>query len=59
MIENKEIGLKIAESEEEALIHETIKATKKRIREMELAIDLDKIVLSYLEGKISNLNDED
>lgn len=48
MIEDKELGLKIAESPREAMIHKALEATEKRIEELELGLELDKVILEYL-----------
>jgi hypothetical protein len=50
MIEEKEIGLKIAESPREKLIHEAIEAAKTRILSTELGLELEKNGLAYLES---------
>ena len=51
MIENKELGIKIAESPREALITQTIEATKSRILQLELSLELEKAGLEYLENR--------
>jgi len=51
MIEDEELGLKIAENEEEAIIKDTIEQFKKRIPQQELALEIDKMVLDYLYKK--------
>jgi hypothetical protein len=51
MMENEEIGLKVAENEEERILEDTINSFKKRIPASELALEIDKVVLSYLETK--------
>lgn len=48
MIENEELGLKVAESPREALIKNAILATEQRILQMELGLDLEKNALKYL-----------
>jgi len=49
MIENKELGLKIAEDPREALIHDTIENTKKRLDQLRLTLELEENALTYLE----------
>jgi len=53
MIENEELGLKIAESPREKLIAETIEATKEKILQFELNVELQKQGLAYLESLIN------
>jgi hypothetical protein len=48
MIEDEELGLKIAESPREALIAETITNVEKAILSSELNLELQKQGLSYL-----------
>ena len=55
MIKHKKLGLKIAESPEEALIEEALKATEKRLREMKLSIELDEVVLEVLKIKAKSV----
>ena len=50
MIENKELGVKIAENPREVLIESTIENTKNRILQVELSLELEKQGLAYLEG---------
>ena len=50
MIENKELGVKIAENPREALIARTIENTKNRILQLELSLELEKTGLNYLES---------
>jgi len=50
MIENKELGVKIAENPREALIARTIENTKNRILQIELSLELEKAGLQYLEN---------
>ena len=50
MIENKEMGLKIAENPREALVTQTIENTKNRILQLELSLELEKTGLNYLES---------
>jgi hypothetical protein len=51
MIENEELGLKVAENEQEAILNETIKSFEKRIPQSELALEIDRVVLDHLQGK--------
>lgn len=48
MIENEELGLKVAENPREALIKETISATEKRIIETELTLECQRDGLRFL-----------
>lgn len=50
MIEDKELGLKVAENPREALITQTIENTKNRIVQTELALELEKQALTFLEN---------
>lgn len=50
MIEDKELGLKVAENPREALIHESIETAKKSILDLELTLELKKNALSFLES---------
>jgi hypothetical protein len=50
MIVDEELGLKIAESPREKLIHDTIENTKNRILQLELSLELEKNGLNYLEN---------
>jgi len=49
MIENKEIGLKIAENPREHLVTQATENTKQRILQMELGLELERNTLKYLE----------
>ena len=49
MIEDKELGVKIADTPREKLIIETIERTKNRILELELTLELERNGLIYLE----------
>ena len=49
MIENKELGVKIAENPRETLIIGTIENTRNRILQLELSLELEKNGLKYLE----------
>jgi len=51
MIEDKELGLKIAENPREALVKKTIELVKERILQMELSTELEKNALKYLESQ--------
>jgi hypothetical protein len=48
MIENKELGLKIAESPREKLVAQAIEAAESRILSTELSLELEKSALIYL-----------
>jgi len=50
MIEDKDLGIKIAENPREELIHNTIQNTKNRILQLELSLELEKNGLKYLES---------
>lgn len=50
MMENKELGIKIAESPREKLIEEALEAAKSRILTTELSLELEKNALTYLES---------
>ena len=50
MIEEKELGLEIAETPREALIKELIDNTKKRILQLQLTQELEENGLKYLES---------
>lgn len=52
MIEDKELGLKVAVNPEEELVIKTIEATKKRILEDELVLKIEKNSLEFLENLI-------
>jgi hypothetical protein len=54
MIEEKSLGLKIAESPKEAFIENAIKQTEARIMQEELGLEIDKVVLKYLKEKKAN-----
>jgi len=51
MIENEELGLKVAENVNEAILEETIKQFEKRIPQEELAIEMDRVILEHLKAK--------
>jgi hypothetical protein len=51
MIENEELGLKVAENDYEAILEETIKSFEKRIPQSELALEIDRVVLEHLNKK--------
>lgn len=50
MIEDKELGLKIATNPREELIEKTIKATEDNIIQTELTLELQKDGLRYLKS---------
>ncbi len=52
MIENKEMGIEIAENPKEKLILETIKNSKDTILRMELQLELQKSGLKFLEEQL-------
>lgn len=54
MIEDKSLGVEIAESPREALIKSTIENTKHRILQLELSLELNKNELKYLQELSSN-----
>ena len=49
MIEDNDLGVKVAENPREALITSTIANTKNRILQMEVGLELEKNALKYLE----------
>jgi len=49
MLEDKELGIKIAESEREKLIEELKENSKKRILQLELTLELEKNAAQFLE----------
>lgn len=49
MIEDKDLGLKIAENPRESLIHDSIETAKKSILDLELTLEIKKVALAYLE----------
>ena len=51
MIEDKEDGIKVAESKEEALVSETIQRVEKGIAAQKLQLELDQVVLKHLQSK--------
>ena len=51
MIEDKETGMKLAESKEEALETKAIEKIENAIREMKFQIELEQVLLDYLKGK--------
>ena len=52
MIEDKENGIKIAENPREALVQRAYEASKQRIEQEEFTLELDKVVLKYLESQL-------
>jgi len=53
MLENEELGLKVAENEEEAFWQEIIDSTKKDIERLEKLLKFNKAVLELAENKIN------
>jgi hypothetical protein len=51
MIENEELGLKVAENGFEAILEDTINQFEKRIPQSELALEIDRVVLEHLKKK--------
>jgi hypothetical protein len=51
MIEDKDKIFKIAESPKEALVTTAIQNSERRLLEMELSIELEKVVLEYLNNR--------
>jgi len=51
MIENEELGLKVAENGFEAILEDTISSFEKRIPQSELALEIDRVVLDHLKKK--------
>jgi hypothetical protein len=51
MIENEELGLKVAENKSEALIVETIEQFEKAVVKDELNLELDQVILAHLKAK--------
>lgn len=49
MIEDKELGLKVAENPREALIKEAIENTKKRVIELKLTLEMQENSILFLE----------
>ena len=49
MLEDEELGIKIAESEREKLIEELKENSKKRILQLELTLELEKNAAQFLE----------
>lgn len=48
MIEDKDLGLKIAENPREALINESIETAEKSILDLELTLELKRNALKFL-----------
>lgn len=48
MITDEKLGVKIAESPREELVHETINSTERRILQTKLALELEENALKYL-----------
>jgi len=51
MIEDETDKIKIAESKEEALLRNTIESTETRIRQAELELEINYVVLDFLKNK--------
>ena len=51
MIEDKKLGLKIAENPKEALLENAIKHTEQEILQQEFGIEINKVVIDYLKKK--------
>ena len=52
MIEDKELGLKVAENPEEALLRNTLEISEKHLRETKLGLELEEVVIKYLKKKL-------
>lgn len=50
MIEDKELGLKVAENPREALIKQVLENTQQRILQTELTLELEKHALEFLKN---------
>jgi hypothetical protein len=50
MIEDKKLGIKIAENPRDKLIEEALEAAKSRILHTELSLELEKNAKTYLEN---------
>lgn len=48
MIEDEKLGLKIAESPEEAMRENALKSAEQRIREITFSLELENVILEYL-----------
>ena len=55
--ENGEVIADISLSEEEALIKKALKNTEERIRQQELALELDKVIRDYLDNKAKTMEE--
>ena len=51
MKEFKEVGMKVADNPEEAMVENTIKGITQKILQEELGIELDKVILEYLKKR--------
>ncbi len=51
VIEEKELGIKVAESEEEALLEQTLKRVESQQRQALLEIEINKAVIDFLRKK--------
>jgi len=56
MIEDKKLGLKMAENEEEAAWELIRENTEKSIQREKIELELNKVVLEYVERKQKSLN---
>ena len=56
MIEDKELGLKIAENTNEAIWERTRKRCESEIKEMEIGIEINKCILALAKSKINGSN---
>ena len=56
MIEDKELGLKVAENEDDKFWHEFQDRLSKDNINMERQIEINKIILNYIENKIKEMN---
>ena len=52
MIENKALGVKIAENPEEALLKTAYDNSETRIRQLKLSIEIEGVVFEYLKKKL-------
>jgi hypothetical protein len=55
MIENEELGLVIAENEEEALLFKAKEATEKRIKELQEAYYFETLVLEATKDRLKKI----
>lgn len=52
MIEDKELGLKIANDEEESFWIKTKETIEKEIKQMERTIEMDQVLLMFIKEKL-------